>query len=609
MVPQSDNAEEARGALQRVLASGILASSPRQARLFQHIVERSIEGDKGALKEYSIGLDVFDRDATFDPKVDSIVRSTARQLRLKLAEYYEVRGKDDPVRIRLPKGGYVALIEAGAAGATAEAHSEAPDSRGRTRQRIWAAAAAVGLIALVSGLLAAHWLPPRANRPRTVAVLSLRDGSPQQQLTYFADGLRDGLTSALVHAKGLEVTARVSSTRALNGGRPWGQNLVEVARSLQADSVVTGSISPAGKSLQVVVELVDGVTGKYLWSNTYDTTPADLAAIEQNAASGIARALGSSADAPIPRLPRSSEALELYLRACSLARTRRAAETREAARLFERVIVLDPDFAPAYAAAASNYLVAVWNGVLKWEPEGQRGMELARKAVSLDPMLPDAHSAMAHGWQAQWRWREADAEIARAIDLDPRYPRAYFQRAFNLTILHRFGEAERAIEVARTLDPQWGALNGLLAELFYYEHRYGDALALSARERATDPPFFDGLQGRIYDLQGRRDLARTFYVKSPSALDQAMVRAIDGDVRGAYQELVAHRGTSGISEYELASFVLFNSHDRAATVNLLQGSLRDREPDLVSLSLDPLFDKIRTDPPVAAILRELNLRE
>ncbi len=609
LAPQGDNAEEGRGALQRVLASGILASSPRQARLFQHIVERSIAGDKESLKEYSIGLDVFDRDASFDPKVDSIVRSTARQLRLKLAEYYEVLGKDDPVRIRLPKGGYAALIETGAAGATQQEHSQSLAPRGWSGRRIWAAAAAVGLIAVVSGLLAARWLPLRAKRLRTVAVLNLRDGSPHRQLTYFADGLRDGLTSALVHARGLEVTALVSSAHALDGSQPAGQNLVATARSLQADSVVTGSISPAGDRLQVVVELVDGTTGKYLWSNTYDTTPADLAAIEQNAASGIARALGGAADAAVPRLPRSPEALELYLRACSLSRARLAPETREAARLFERVMALDPDFAPGYAAAASNYLVAVWNGVLKWDPEGQRGMELARRAVNLDPMLPDAHSAMAHGWQAQWRWREAESEITRAIDLDPRYPRAYFQRAFNLIVLHRFAEAERAIEVGRTLDPHWTALNGLLGELLYYEHRYGDVLALASRERASDPLFFDSLRARVYDVQGRWDLARPLHSKSSSSLDRAEVRAIDGDARGAYDELVARRSTSGVSDYELASFVLLNIHDHGVTVNLLQQSLRDREPDLVSLSLDPLFDKIRTDPPVAAILRELNLTE
>lgn len=609
LAAQDNHREPGRGALNRVLASGILASSPRQARLLQHIVERSIAGEKESLKEYSIGLDVFDRDASFDPKVDSIVRSTARQLRLKLAEYYEVLGKDDPVRIRLPKGGYVALIEAGAVGAPRAEHPESSVSRRWARRRIWAAAAAVSVIALVSGLLAARWLPPRAIRVRTVAVLSLHDDSPQRRLAYFADGLRDGLTSALVHARGLEVTAQVSSIHALDGGQPGGQNLVEVARSLQADSVVTGSISPSGDRLQVVVELVDGNTGKYLWSHTYDTTAADLAGIEQNAASGIARALGGAADAPVPRLPRSPEALDLYLRACSLSRARQAAETHEAARLFERVIVLDPDFAPAYAAAASNYLVAVWNGLLKWEPAGQRGMELARKAVSLDPMLPDAHSAMANGWQAQWRWQQADSEIARAIELDPRYPRAYFQRAFNLIIQHRFAEAERAIEVGRTLDPHWSALNGLLAELLYYEHRYSDALALALRERATNPVFFDNLQARIYDVEGRRDLARALHSKSPASLDQAAVRAIDGDVRGAYNELVARRATSGVSDYELASFVFLNIHDRAATVNLLQESLHDREPDLVSLSLDPLFDKIRTDPPVTAILREMNLTE
>jgi adenylate cyclase len=603
LTPEKDIAEDARRELQRVLASGILASSPRQARLFQHIVERSLLGEKDSLKEYSIGLDVFGRDASFDPKVDSIVRSTARQLRLKLAEYYESEGQANPVRIRLPKGSYLAVIEE-SAGSVAAA-----DSGRRIRHWIWACAAAMGFAALAIALLAGRWKPLRANRSRTVAVLSLRDYSPHQDLAYLADGLRDGLTSALVHTKGLEVTARVSSARALEQGQTPGQNFVETARNLRADSVVSGSISPAGSRLQVVVALVDGTSGKYLWSRTYDATAADLPAIEHSAASGIARALGATAEVPAPLLPRSSEALELYLRACSLARTRHPTEIREAAGLFERVILLDPDFAPAYAAAGSNYLVSVWNGPMQWDPEGKRGMELARKAADLDPTLADAHSALAYGWQAQWRWRDADSEISRAIDLDPRYPRAYFQRAFNLAILRRFDEAERAIETARTLDPGWAAPNGLLAELYYYEHRYSDAHALARRLRDTNPDFFDNLEGRIYDLQGRPDLARPFHLKAPTPLDRAAVRVIDGDAQAAYRDLVVQLSTSGNSSYELASFVFLNLHDRAATLKLLEQALRKHDPDVVSLALDPLFDPLRSDARIVAILHELNLSE
>lgn len=88
--------------LTRVLGAGVLTGA--QARLLQHVVERSLSGDRESLKEYAIGLDVFGRPPSFDPKADSIVRTTARQLRLKLAEYYQSAGSGNPVRISLPKG-------------------------------------------------------------------------------------------------------------------------------------------------------------------------------------------------------------------------------------------------------------------------------------------------------------------------------------------------------------------------------------------------------------------------------------------------------------------------------------------------------------------------
>jgi tetratricopeptide (TPR) repeat protein len=230
--------------------------------------------------------------------------------------------------------------------------------------------------------------------------------------------------------------------------------------------------------------------------------------------------------------------------------------------------------------------------------------------VDLDPTLADAHSALAAAWQGQWRWQEADAEISRAIELDPRYPVAYFRKAFNLAILRRFPEAEKALASARELDPAWDAPNGLLCELYYYERRYNDALTLARRWRETNPLFFDSLSARVYVELGRMDAVKPMLsAKTSDPFAAAALRAIGGDGRGAFEELLSINKSSGLGSFHMAEFAVFWLHDKTAAIDWLERALRDHEPDVVSLRLDPIFDPIRQDKRAVAILRELNLAQ
>ena len=101
----------AEAALERVLTSRTFAGTPVLQRLLRHLVRSAMRGEPpGATKEYVLGVEVFNRDSTFDPRTDTIVRAHARRLRTRLNEYYQTEGRDDPVRIDLPKGSYVAIF-------------------------------------------------------------------------------------------------------------------------------------------------------------------------------------------------------------------------------------------------------------------------------------------------------------------------------------------------------------------------------------------------------------------------------------------------------------------------------------------------------------------
>ena len=83
------------------------SNAPSLSRLLRHVVEHTLQGNAEELKEYSLGVEVFDRGESFDPRTDTIVRVQARRLRSKLKEYYDAEGQVDPIVIELPKGHYV----------------------------------------------------------------------------------------------------------------------------------------------------------------------------------------------------------------------------------------------------------------------------------------------------------------------------------------------------------------------------------------------------------------------------------------------------------------------------------------------------------------------
>ena len=108
---QAISNEQVRAELERVLASRGFANAGRLSRLLRHSVEKTLAGEADQLKEYSVGMEVFDRDDKYDPRVDSIVRVEAGRLRSRLDEYYTTDGAGNAVRISLPRGAYVAQFE------------------------------------------------------------------------------------------------------------------------------------------------------------------------------------------------------------------------------------------------------------------------------------------------------------------------------------------------------------------------------------------------------------------------------------------------------------------------------------------------------------------
>jgi hypothetical protein len=198
---QAISADEVRAQLERIVASRGFANAGRLSRLLRHSVEKTLAGEIDQLKEYSVGMEVFDRGETYDPRADSIVRVEAGRLRSRIDEYYNGEGAADPVRITLPRGAYVAQFGRPAAAALptavlpTTAVAPMPGLRARRGWATWPLTAAV----ICGTAVMVVWLGGWGSKPdnRSVAVLAFQQYSASDEDGAVAAQLTDSVTAEL----------------------------------------------------------------------------------------------------------------------------------------------------------------------------------------------------------------------------------------------------------------------------------------------------------------------------------------------------------------------------------------------------------------------------
>ncbi len=231
-----------RAQLDKILASGAFAGAERPGRFLRYIVEQALEGNQ--LKETLLGVEVFGRSPSYDPRLDAVVRVEAVKLRSRLKEYYETAGAADPIRIDLPKGGYLPCFESVPRPPVEVA---VPPARRAWWEdwRIMAAPLAVAM--LLTGYVLArrpHARPAVADSS-SIAVLPFVNLSSDKENEYFSDGLTDDLINALAKVQGLRVVARGSAFQ-FKGKNP---DIRTVGRQLNVAAVLEGSVQRSGDRL------------------------------------------------------------------------------------------------------------------------------------------------------------------------------------------------------------------------------------------------------------------------------------------------------------------------------------------------------------------------
>jgi TolB-like protein/Tfp pilus assembly protein PilF len=334
--------------------------------------------------------------------------------------------------------------------------------------------------------------PPAGSGPPSVAVLPFNNLSSDPEQDYFADGIVDDIITALSRFRSLSVVARNSSFT--YKGRAV--DVRDVARDLGAGYVLEGSIRKSGGKLRVNAQLVSGSSGDHVWAHTFDGPLEEIFDVQDRITAGVAALVAPSiekAELQRARLerPGSLAVYDLYLRALARFEARTPQDNAAGLELLDRVIALDPDYAPALALAAHSRAHRITMGWPAYRNDDREtALDLARRA--LDRAGDDGTAIARCGMVMLFVGRDFDRGVSlldRAVAINPNSEVA----VTNAGLAHVMGGSlDKATEYClRAIDMslhQTIAMTGL-ADISIYSGRYEEAIEWATRSMASNPNF------------------------------------------------------------------------------------------------------------------------
>ncbi len=568
-----------RQQLARVLASATFRQVDRLKRFLRFIVSETLENRGDQLKEYVIGVQVFDKDSSFDPRGDPIVRVQARRLRARLVRYYREEGGGDAIIIDLPKGGYAPVFR-----------RREPAATGRRS---------------IGTTLAGQ---------NTIAVLTFADQSPGGDLGYFCQGLRQEMIHRLAKLEALRVIALGDA-----GG------VQDDQAAAQAALVLTGGVRKSGDVLRTTVHLVDNATASYLWSESVDASAAEIFSVQEAVADAVVRKLEPRlVDAGRRGARRPAENLaarNLYLQGRYHLNQRTDEGLHRALDFFEKAIVEDAQYALAHSGLADAHSLLAHYGVRQPAAAWARAASSAAAAVMLDGHSVEARTSLAHVKATQdWDWQSAEREFQLAIGFDPWYATAHHWYAMSCLVpMGRLDEALEEMRLAQSLDPVSSIVARDLAIIHVYRRDYEAALDQCDHTIELNPHFSPAywalgiiqeqrkdLDEAIAAFQRAIDLAphsprmqaalgRTFALSGKRALALASLRKLETTSKQRY-----------VSPFEFAA-LRFALDQTDLGFRWLRKACEHRAFDVLALKVDPRFERLGADPRFGDIAREIGL--
>jgi TolB-like protein/Tfp pilus assembly protein PilF len=633
--------------MEKILAAACLRDSHLLQRFLRYVVEHTLAGERGQLKEYSVAVDVFDRNASFDPRLDPVVRMAARRLRHKLQEYYALDGAQDSLRIDIPKGGYSAVFHAleprlpdpasAAAPADDRAHDPNP-SAGRSNRTLRASAWAALSVVVALGL--AYWVfGPRVHEARggpekiMLAVMPFANLSGDSQEEYFSDGITEEFIARLasIDPRRLGVIARTS----VMGYKSTSKHVDEIGRELGVQYILEGSVRRDGSRARITAELVQVSDQTHLWSQSYDGDSRDLLELESRIGEAAVKEVTVNLDHArvTPQLASLAvqrangrvaaidpEAHELYLRGRYFWSKRSYPDILKGLDYFQRAVAKDPNYAVAYVGIADAYGMLAANDQAPAEEVVPKAREAAQRALRMDPGLAEGHAVLAHiKFFYDWDFPAAEAEYRRALELNSGSADVHHFYGVMLMWTGRLQEAVSQLREAEVLDPL-SSVNSAALGLAYLYSGKGDEAMQQARktlESAPDDAVPHVLMGFCYERKKLYPLAveelRKAVVLSHRDSETlgwlGWVLALDGQ-RTEAEKILAELQAAPSEHYAAThdvAMIYAGLGDTESALRYLDEAVTRREADALDIKMQFAWQSLRSDARFQALLRRSGL--
>jgi TolB-like protein/DNA-binding winged helix-turn-helix (wHTH) protein/Tfp pilus assembly protein PilF len=540
----------------------------------------------------------------------------------------------------LPKRGYrfiadVSVVDADARpkvleSAAGDLRATAPGNKVQSaglevarKRRLWPPGRIIVVLVLVLSLPILAFLLFRSRGRasadiRSLAVLPLDNLSGEASQNYFADGMTDELITDLAQISALRVISR-TSVMVYKGAR---KPLPEIARELNVDAVVEGTVLRSGDQVRITAQLIEASTDKHLWSQSYEGDLRDTLALQKKVATAIAEQIrieltpqeqAALKDAKVV----NPEAYEAYLKGRYFWNKRTADGLKVALAYFNQAIEEDPKYAQAYSGLADTYaLLGDWEyGVLVPSEAYPKAKAAAIKALDLDKTLAAAHTSLAFSLDAfDWDWQSAEKEFKRAIELNTGYATAHHWYAWHLSEMGRSSEAIAEMRKAENLDPLSLIISADMAEILLVAHLNDEAVEQSRRTIDMDPHF-----GIAHYELGQAFVQKHSYNEAIAEFQKA-IELSGGSIpctsNLAYAYAVSNQRNEAV---KILNDLLTRSTRNASEIALMYVGLGEKDQAMKwlerayaehfnpSILVRPAFDPLRSDPRFQNLVHRIGL--
>ena len=326
----------------------------------------------------------------------------------------------------------------------------------------------------------------------SIAVLPFVDMSPQQDQSYFSDGLSEELLNVLAKVKDLKVAGRTSSFKY----KGLNDDLVKIGSELRVDHILEGSVRKSGNSIRITAQLVKVADGFHIWSETYDRkySAENIFEIQDEISSEVlkelkVKLLGEAAASKTKKvLTKNTEAYEVYLKGLQLSRNKQSKDLEKAIIYFKYAITLDPKFSLAYSHLALAYVGLKKFGSLDHQEAISAIKNNAEKAVLLDNQSGTAYIAVANSFEVQRKFDKMKEAIKKAYALEPNNPEIllyYADSAVEDNLALQIELAEKAYRI----DPLSPSVIEYLGKINYINEDYLKAIKFTKKNIAINPNY------------------------------------------------------------------------------------------------------------------------